>query len=196
METASQHTAAARAGAARCSVPQGLNYELSTPPRPLRAACELLTSSSGVGLGVGCSCTGRGKPGTPLAATGNLRPLGDQPIQVCISHLLEKARFCPDRAQGRSRPPALYRSRLEQEAEAPPKRRTSSFCADRERAWARFLTLRPAVSSIFCETRGWWLSVGALRNTSRHVDTLSVCVIEFNGWAQAHPDTIRTPSVH
>ena len=138
----------------------------------------------------------RGKPGPPLAATGNLRPLGDQPIQVCISHLLEKARFCPDRAQGRSRPPALYRSRLEQEAEAPPKRRASSFCSDRERAWARFLTLRPAVSSIFCETRGWWLSVGALRNTSRHVDTLSVCVIEFNGWAQAHPDTIRTPSVH
>ena len=108
----------------------------------------------------------------------------------------KSARFCPDRAEGRSRPPALYRSRLEQEAEAPPKRRASSFCSDRERAWARFLTLRPAVSSIFCETRGWWLSVGALRNTSRHVDTLSVCVIEFNGWAQAHPDTIRTPSVH
>ena len=138
----------------------------------------------------------RGKPGAPLGATGNLRPLGDQPIQVCISHLLEKARFCPDRAQGRSRPPALYRSRLEQEAEASPKRRTSSFCADRESAWARFLTLRPAVSSIFCEMRGWWLSVGALRNTSRHVDTLSVRVIEFNGWAQAHPDTTRTPSVH
>ena len=138
----------------------------------------------------------RGKPGTPLAATGNLRRLGDQPIQVCISHLLEKARFCPDRAQGRSRPPALYRSRLEQEAEAPPKRRTSSFCADRERHWARFLSLRPTVSSIFCEARSWWLSVGALRNTSRHVDTLSVCVIEFNGWARAHPDTTRTPSVH
>ena len=42
----------------------------------------------------------------------------------------KSARFCPDRAEGRSRPPALYRSRLEQEAEAPPKRRTSSFCAD------------------------------------------------------------------
>ena len=42
------------------------------------------------------------------------------------------------------------------------------------------------MSSIFCETRGWWLSVGALRSASRHVDTLSVCVIEFNGWDQAH----------
>ena len=92
-------------------------------------------------------------------------------------------------------PPSTGRASSKR-AEAPPKRRASSFCSDRERAWARFLTLRPAVSSIFCETRGWWLSVGALRNTSRHVDTLSVCVIEFNGWAQAHPDTIRTPSVH
>jgi hypothetical protein len=101
-----------------------------------------------------------------------------------------------DRGEGRKPASGLYRSRLEQEAEAPPKRRTSSFCADRERAWARFLTLRPAVSSILCETRGWWLSVGALRSASRHVDTLSVCVIEFNGWAQAHPDTIRMPSVH
>ena len=138
----------------------------------------------------------RGKPGAPLAATGNLRPLGDQPIQVCISHLLEKREILPRSGQRQKPASRFYRSRLEQEAEAPPKRRTSSFCADRERAWARFLTLRPAVSSIFCETRGWWLSVGALRNTSRHVDTLSVCVIEFNGWAQAHPDTIRTPSVH
>ena len=92
-------------------------------------------------------------------------------------------------------PPSTGRA-LEQEAEAPPKRRTSSFCADRERHWARFLSLRPTVSSIFCEARSWWLSVGALRNTSRHVDTLSVRVIEFNGWAQAHPDTTRTPSVH
>ena len=82
------------------------------------------------------------------------------------------------------------------EAEAPPEAATSSFCADRERPWAHFLPLRPAVSSIFCEARGWWLSVGVLRNASRHADTLSVCVIEFNGWAQAHLDTIRTPSVH
>ena len=142
----------------------------------------------------------------PRRAAVNLEPLSARqeisearelnPYKFVSPIYWKSARFCPDRAEGRSRPPALYRSRLEQEAEAPPKRRASSFCSDRERAWARFLTLRPAVSSIFCETRGWWLSVGALRNTSRHVDTLSVCVIEFNGWAQAHPDTIRTPSVH
>ena len=138
----------------------------------------------------------RGKPGAPFGATGNLRTFGAHPYKFVSPIYWKSARFCPDRAERRSRPPALYRSRLEQEAEAPPKRRASSFCSDRERAWARFLTLRPAVTSIFCETRGWWLSVGALRSASRHVDTLSVCVIEFNGWAQAHPDTIRTPSVH
>ena len=82
--------------------------------------------------------------------------------------LLEKREICPETP---TRLPALYRSRPLQEAEAPPKRRTSSFCADRERAWARFRTLSAAVSSIFCEARGWWLSVGALRNASRHVDT-------------------------
>ena len=48
------------------------------------------------------------KPGTPLGATGKSQALGRS---THISHLLEKARFCPDRAQGRSRPPALYRSR-------------------------------------------------------------------------------------
>ena len=142
----------------------------------------------------------RGKPGTtwnPYRRDRKSQGLGSSTHTSLYLPFIGKARdFALIGANARSRPPALYRSRLEQEAEAPPKRRTSSFCADRERAWARFLTLRPAVSSIFCETRGWWLSVGALRNTSRHVDTLSVCVIEFNGWAQAHPDTIRTPSVH
>ena len=46
----------------------------------------------------------RGKPGAPLGATGNLRPLGDQAIQVCISHLLEKREILPpDRADGSHR---------------------------------------------------------------------------------------------
>ena len=60
----------------------------------------------------------------------------------------------------------------------------------------------PSIAAACCEldflrSAGlWWLSVGVLRNASRHADTLSVCVIEFNRWAQAHLDTIRTPSVH
>ena len=143
-------------------------------------------------------CCGRAVKlqGAPLAATGNLRPWEINPYKFVSPIYWKRRDFAPIGPDRRSRPPALYRSRLEQEAEAPPKRRTSSFCADRERHWARFLSLRPTVSSIFCEARSWWLSVGALRNTSRHVDTLSVCVIEFNGWAQAHPDTTRTSSVH
>ena len=73
---------------------------------------------------------------------------------------------CPaERCIGcRALPRALTRRLLGRGRSRRLKRRISSFCADRECPWMRFLPLRPAVSSIFCQARGWWLSVGVLRN--------------------------------